>query len=163
MAFGMRVIRPRKKPLFDVRAITRAVEEQLDETAQAVREDFLTTVATWSGKGGKPRFGIKKSRANRVIYTESQKYAWVNEGTRPHVIAPKNKTVLVFQARYQAKTAVRTIASQAGGGSGADIFTRKEVHHPGTEGRHFDEAIREKWEPRFPRDMQEAINSEVGR
>lgn len=161
MPVGMKVIRPKRRPLFDVRAVTRAVEEQLDETAQAVRSDFLATVATWSGKGGKPRFGVKKTRFNRVIYTESQKYAYVNDGTRPHVIAPKSKAVLVFKASYQAKTAVRTIASQAGGGSGATVFTRKEIHHPGTEGRHFDEAIREKWEGRLPRDMQAAIDAEV--
>jgi hypothetical protein len=43
---------------------------------------------------------------------------WEHEGTRPHVIAPRNKKVLRFP-------------------SGGGVVFAKRVSHPGTQGSHF--------------------------
>jgi hypothetical protein len=50
---------------------------------------------------------------------------WVNDGTRPHIIRPKNAKVLAFKS------------------GGRTVFA-KVVHHPGTRARPFlDRALRE--------------------
>lgn len=153
-----KVILPRL-PLFDARALERVIESTLDATAEATKVDFEATTQTWSNK---PDFRIEKERGNRIVSTSDEKYAFVNYGTRAHTIRPRSGSQLAFPANYRAKTTPRVIASRPGGKSGPTVYTR-EVHHPGTEARHFDEEIKRKWDDLFAQNMQRAIDSEVGR
>lgn len=94
-------------------AKTKAMNEAglLLERCIALKTPVRTGVAKGSIK-------LKSYDATRAIVSSSLNYVpGLEEGTRAHVIRPKNAKVLAFNA---------------GGGK---VFT-KMVHHPGTKGRH---------------------------
>lgn len=64
-------------------------------------------------------------RGSVKVGSDLEYAAWVNDGTRPHVIRPRTKRYLKFQV------------------GGRTVFARK-VNHPGTKPRPFlDRALRE--------------------
>lgn len=65
-------------------------------------------------------------------------WEYVSEGTKPHKIRAKPGKVLLFPSMYAPKT--RPKARKTGGrGSHGPIVGTKEVNHPGSEGRGFNE------------------------
>jgi len=56
----------------------------------------------------------------------------VEKGSRPHLIAPRNKKALAFLPGATAGTHTWAEASSSG-----DRVVRRVVHHPGTKGKHF--------------------------
>lgn len=158
MKATLRPILPRGRGL-DRRRAERAIENALTGVAKAAKADFDTTTQTWRGR---PQFVIEESPGQRVVGTDDDIYGMLNEGTRPHTIAPKKK-ILVFKSGYRAKTVPMYIGSRAGGTSGGQVVTRKPVRHPGTAARKWDEAVGRKWERLFPVTMQRAIDAELSR
>lgn len=79
--------------------------------------------------------------------TVSANYArYVNDGTRPHIIRPRNARCLAF-APFGAKAGIkggRPSATFSFGGKTANVgmVCVKVVHHPGTKGSHFVEKTR---------------------
>ena len=64
-------------------------------------------------------------RPQFTVFSDVEYASMVNDGTRPHVIRPKNASVLRFQV-------------------GARVVYARVVHHPGTRARPFlDRAVRE--------------------
>lgn len=148
------VIPQRMRGVLDWYAASQAFDNALEETARAIKVDYETTTLTWRRR---PEFSIRVGgRYIRDIVTNDEVYYYVNYGTRPHDIRPKNAPRLAFQANYAAKTTPRVIASQQGGSSGPVVFSLGVVH-PGTEERRFDRAIGAKWEREWPVQLQRAI------
>ena len=142
----------------DERAMKRSLQSVLDTTAKDVKKDFEKTTATWNHN---PRFSIFRSRSwEREISTDSEIYGYVDEGTSPHEIRPRNR-VLVFKGSYRPKTRIRTIGASSGGSSGAPVFTSKPVQHPGTEAREFSDMLQQEWGKELEERMQAVINKEV--
>lgn len=112
--------------------------------ARDVKKDYESTVATWTDK---PAFKVTRRSAPSYIqysvYTSSEKYAYVDFGTRPHAIAARRSPYLRYQQVYRAKTRPGSIRSRAGGKSGPWLV-RKRVNHPGNEARKFTETIARK-------------------
>lgn len=135
-----------------------AISNALRGTSSAMKVDFGVTTRTWDNK---PEFIRKVDTSNftAVVYTESQIYFWLNGGTAPHIIRPKGKRPLTFWAGYRAKTTVRVIGSRKGGVTGNTIVYTRLVQHPGTEARHWDEEIANKWRKEFPTTLQRAIDA----
>lgn len=156
MTFRMKTIIP-KQLLFKPRELSRAIDNALTGSAKAVKVDFQVTTQTWVTK---PDFVIEDSPGKRTISTDNEIYGYVNDGTRPHIIAAKNAKQLVFGVPYGAKTAPKVIGSTAGR-RGKTIVRKKTVQHPGTEARAFDEVIADKWAEQLPVTLQRAIDSEV--
>lgn len=153
MAFSVIVITP---PPLPVAALTAAVEKALDNMADLVQADFHTTTASWDHQ---PQFTITRATAKRIISTGDRIYTMLNVGTRPHTIVARGRA-LVFQVPYRAKTAPRVIGSGGGGKGNQQVFTR-EVSHPGTEAREWDQAIAEKVQLSIGTVMQAAISAAV--
>lgn len=125
-----------------------------------IKADFESTTATWSHK---PRFEVMVSLTQPgptvVVDTNDEIYRYVAEGTKPHVIRPRTPGGrLAFPGTYRAKTTPGVIGSQAGGGSGETRFARV-VNHPGTEARNFHKLIAKKWQPKFKREMEDAMRT----
>ncbi len=140
---------------FDDKAHRRAVKVALDTAAQGVLADFAQTTATWSGK---PGFEVvDNGEFERVIGTDDENYARVDEGTRPHVIVAHGKA-LAFAPGGSAKTRPRVIGSSGGSKGGGVVFTQR-VNHPGTEGRQFANTIGEKWEPLLAAEVEQQLGS----
>jgi len=150
----MKVIVP--KELVNARALSRVVEAALDGVAAQALVDFQTTVATWDSK---PKFDIERVPGARVVGTDDENYGRVNEGTPAHRVQPRRAGgVLAFKPKYQAKSRVRHIGSQAGGPSGDTIFSRGHWVS-GIEAREFDAAIEGKYIGILPAVMQRAVDS----
>lgn len=130
-----------------------AERNTLEDLRQGIRADLARVTATWEHQ---PVFFEQKTQAAAGnlssgeirITTNDRIYKFVDEGTRPHIIRPRNpRGVLVFRGGYKAKTVPRYITSTAGGATGALRFA-KVVRHPGTKPRHFTATIMERWQRR---------------
>jgi len=158
MKISMTPIKVTKGFLSDPDKVSRAIENALTGAALGAKADFGVTQQTWSNKS-KGDFKIKSKPGERVIYTDSKIYGYVDKGTRPHIIRAKRKT-LAFRGGYKAKTSSGRIGSTSGGASGGWMFA-KVVRHPGTKARNFSKVIAAKWQKELPKIMQRAIDAEV--
>ena len=144
--------------MFDVPRLTRAVDNGLDGAAAAAKIDFEVTAQTWTNQ---PDITIESEPGRRRIGTDDTIYGYVNDGTKPHLIAPKNKKALSFNTPYGPKTSIGAIQSTAGSRGTNKVTTRKVIHHPGTAPRKFSDAIQTKWADKLPETLQRAIDSEA--
>ena len=144
------------KALFNIKSIGSSISKVLDEAAHDVQIDYLSTVGTFKKK---PTFTISKGSSissffrgdtQRIIGYKDANYLRLDEtGARPHIIRPKTKRFLVFQATYSRKTKPRTLGSFNGGASGKLIFA-KEVRHPGFQPNYHTITIADKWAKWLP-------------
>lgn len=131
------------------------------KVGRKIRKDFEKTTATWTRK---PKFEMVISLTapgpTVVVGTDNEIYGYVDQGTRPHRIAPRNSPYLVFQAGYRPKTRPRFIGSTTGGSFGNTVFARS-VMHPGITAREFSVTIQKKWERPFKKEMEQAMKRAV--
>ena len=128
---GIPQLQKRLAAIGDTRALLRDL--QIRTTAEAKR---LVPRKTGNlGRSISPGF----YSAHEAIVTAHAGYAaYVEKGTKPHVIRPRNKSSLRFPAAGVSKTLggrVRT-GEVRRLGAGAYVFAR-EVHHPGTKPEPF--------------------------
>lgn len=97
----------------------------------------------------------------------AQIWQYVNDGTDPHVITPKNASVLAFTwggpGSYNPKTRKGVLAPISGGGSvsgGKKVF-RPFVNHSGYEGRELNKAIADDYLPDFRRHIENSFRRTV--
>jgi len=135
----------------------------LRKAGTPMKQDFEKTTKTWKHK---PKFeksiSLKQPGPTVSVGTEDEIYEYVNDGTPAHKIpkVPKVKGALRFRwggkGSYKAKTKPGIIGSTPGGPRGPWV-SFKQVQHPGTKARKFDEVIQKKWGPRFERLMDKAM------
>jgi hypothetical protein len=131
-----------KKPLVDTAKLMRGLERAIDDTTAIVDANFKATVESWKHK---PKFirrrATRKGRGiEGDVLVRDEIYGYVTGGTRKHVIRPKRARLLAFRGGYRAKTRRRVIGSHRGGAYGSLRFA-KQVIHPGTEAREFQQEI----------------------
>ncbi len=101
----------------------QAIEISMKEAGDQVKKNVADTTAF---KGSILRKMVKVNRVSKYVFQtsmDSKIAVYMNDGTKPHVIAARRVRFLRFQ-----------------GASGATIF-RRSVNHPGTKATHFfDEA-----------------------
>lgn len=154
----VRVIKPKGK-VFNAPAMRRVVENALAAAARGARVDFNVTTKTWETR---PDFVIEKVKDGRAVYTTNTIYKFVNDGTKPHTIAPRNGKALVFPGPgFKPKTTPGVIGSKKGARGKGQIITPKPVQHPGTAPRGFREAIAKKWRAQLPKVIQAQISKVV--
>ena len=145
------------KNLIDIGKLQAEINAGLDESAQQVQVNLQKPTATWQTKVA---FQIKAIANGRIISTTNEIYGYVSGGTRPHIIRAKNKKYLNFPSASGPKTSPGSLDAGAGSRGPRDTF-RKQVQHPGTEARNFDQAAAEIAAQEFPARMQEAVNRGV--
>jgi len=148
-------------------AMSNAILKELRGITKDIKKDFARPVRTWKHKVKFVEefqiYTASPSGLGRVeIFIGSDDAIWryVEEGTRPHVILPKNSPYLAFKGTYTAKTIPGVIDSRKGGGSGKTEFSQGVIH-PGTQARHFSEAIAKLWRKRFTSRMEKAMRNAV--
>lgn len=139
---GLEAITPDTGSLFNGGLVEQLLTDAVNKTLQVIDRDFAKTTNTWKQQ---PAFTIKLARntggdLEGSVSTSDPVYIYVNSGTVPHDIRPRNAKKLHFLSGYRSKTSRRIIGSHAGGPSGTDVFA-DVVHHPGTEAREFDQEI----------------------
>lgn len=146
-----------RKIKLDPKKLQRELRKALYDTGEGVQKDLERTVASWTTK---VPFGILLGKDSVTIFPQGEGakvFKWVDEGTKQHIIAPKNKQALVFREGYRAKTSQNVIGSRSGGPTGGTVITKKPVQHPGTDPRNFRKTIVKKWEPLFQKAVDAAI------
>jgi len=128
-------------------------------TSTMIKPDFDSTTATWKSA---PDFNVDRAAYQGSdivgsVWTDNEVYGYVNNGTIPHDIFPVKAKKLHFMSGYTAKTVKRVVGSQSGGAFGNDVFSAG-VHHPGSEGREFDQAIVDKRQAGFEALIVSLIN-----
>lgn len=160
MAKVIAIIPKRKLP--DAKSLMKALEQGLNEVGDGMLKDYQKTVRTWRNRT-KPEFKkrIRKGASYSVeVEAVGKIYMWVSEGTRPHIITPKFAKALAFRGTFKPKTRYKFIGSSNGLRSGKFVYA-KRVRHPGSEGRKFHDAIKEKWDALIARIIQKRINQVV--
>jgi hypothetical protein len=135
----------------------------LGKESQAVADDILLDfelyTATWEHEVKFEEIvAVGPKTIEAFVGTDDEIFGYVDQGTRPHVIRPKNAKALHFFPGYVPKTQPGMEVSGKGGYSGdsQEVFS-KGVNHPGTEPRHIVEDKQKEWQPKFLKRMQEAM------
>jgi hypothetical protein len=103
------LVKPLKPKKLKVDKVRLNILNALRKEGRVVKRELEKTTATW--KGAKPTFKIAIGL-----------WVWLDEGTKPHVIAAKNVPNLIFRTDFKAKTKIKTFSSGPG-------------NHPGIEAR----------------------------
>lgn len=135
------------------------------ETEQRIARLLLQPTAGWSHKPSISADVIFHggSDVELRITIDDKIYAWVSQGTRPHIIRPKGPGYpLRFQSGYKAKTIPNSLTPSGGGKFGPEVRAF-EVRHPGTAPRYFVETAAERVEQDIPRILQREIERELSK
>jgi hypothetical protein len=124
---------------------------QMYNLARSAKSQLLEPTAGWSSP---PSFTISGSaqQGQVDIYTEDQKFAWFDDGTRPHVILPRTARVLRFRPGARRGRGGRS----GGGRSGGMVFARR-VYHPGIRPRNISKKVAASVQARLDRYVDTAI------
>lgn len=150
---------------YDVEAVVRASEKQVDEVARKMVDDFRKTTRTWEHK---VVFGVTVlSRGGEhlaAVGTNDEIYRYVDQGTRPHEIRARRKKFLAYRkGGFRAKTTPRKLSSSSGARATGPLRRPKAVMHPGTDAREFSKEVAKKWRNPSARLIQEAITDAIKR
>lgn len=129
----------------------------LDDFAKEVTTELESTVATWDTQVG---FETESTDESREVFTDSEVYKFVDEGTSPHVIKATTGSGLSFPTGFVSKTVPGVIGSRSGGKFGDFVQPPPmSVHHPGTEARDFTGLIQKEKQEKFEKAVIEAMES----
>lgn len=151
--------------------IQRKIRNAVLRVGRGIQRDFEKSVATWDHK---PVFTFSRDLSHDPIGffvgTVDTVFRWVDEGTGTgkeenpdsgwYLITPVRAKALKYQEDFFPKTFPGRIGSNTGGKSGDNVF-RDYTFHPGIEARGFTTIIREKWRPKFRKEILEAIKSGI--
>ncbi len=144
------------------RAAEKEVRRALVETEKPVLKEFEQVVDNWQHK---PRFIAKREGYTitvRPTGPNAKIYRYVDEGTRPHKIRPKNAPALSFvtggPGSYIPKT--KPIGQFGGPGvvRGGERVYAQEVNHPGTKARNFGGRIALRMAPVLAKAIRDAVS-----
>jgi len=118
---------------FNIKINQKAASEKLDKIGKYLVLKMQQELEAVVGKKTKFTENVKyKIEKNKVIiYTDNEILTYIEEGTEPHIIRPKNKKALAFQAghNYKTKQGQQVVAG--------DNVVLKQVKHPGTDPKPF--------------------------
>lgn len=156
--YEIKVIMPPAGQLFEGNRLKQAIVSAAKSCAAGAKVDFKTTTRTWEHQ---PEFQAVQQGDSFLVGTDDTIYGYVNKGTKPHLILPRRGRRLTWLGtNYRAKTTPGRIGSTRGGNDNTIVWARK-VHHPGTEARNFDTAIRDKWAKIMPQRIEQALAAAV--
>jgi hypothetical protein len=165
-AFESYIIRKNKN-------IRKEVRAEANQTARDLANWLTVAVRDWRHK---PRFAGRVTVRPDYIEvgvdvagTAKKIFFYVDQGTgkwgpkhQPYPIVPKNPGgMLKFQMGYSARTAPGAKIGQGTGQSFGDWVSKKEVMHPGIEGRKFTETVLKELTPDFEERISDAIDKGI--
>ena len=155
VTFRIEAIVPKQKDAAKI--FKAAYEGALRETAEEIKKDLEAVTRTWEHE---VKFTVRvikrRDRLGITVSTKDKIFAYLNYGTKAHVIRPKRARVLRFQSGYSAKTRPGFIGSSPGGASGDTVFAQS-VNHPGTAPRGFDKIIAKRRQKSLQSKMNHAM------
>jgi hypothetical protein len=133
-----------------------------NDVGREMKDSHEEVTSDWDHK---PTFKIGMSispylLAVQVNVTGENAKIWiyVDQGTRPHSIRPKNPGgVLAFQTGYNPRTTPVAQAHVGDGRASGDWVHAKAVQHPGNDARDFSGTLRRFWKQEFTRQIENAF------
>lgn len=159
------------KGVIDIDEVRLELLNALRKEGRLVRRELQKATRTWNHK---VTFDMKVSLAKGDRYvqvsTDDQIFAWVNDGTRSHMmgpILPVNKKALKIPSGSILKTTPHKLSSRKGRQVGP-YFIRKRTRrflHPGTEGRFFTQVVVDRIERtnRFQKGLDVAVQKGIAK
>lgn len=144
-------------------ALLKEFAKGLDDTRKVLYEDFTSVTSTWNPP---PRFRTKLHAGgwwkdySTEVWTTDQRYLWTDQGTKPHIIRPKNAKVLRFRRVFNAKSVPGRLKAYVGASSGRYLYANV-VHHPGTKPRRFTELIEKRRQDWYTARMKQAVANAI--
>lgn len=143
--YEIKMIKP-KKDTIDRKAIDKAAASIGKRIADNLRAQAKATVKTWEKQ---PQIKVKRKTTGDEIYVMLEIESWakpiwtyLDKGTKPHTITPKNAPFLVFrQEGFTAKTKVNQFLSKAGSEASGELQFRLSVKHTGNEARNWSKMM----------------------
>lgn len=115
----------------DPKHMTRALDRGLDDIVVQLGAKVIHEAPKKTGNLRRSVHPGPRSHLERTIVIGANYAAAVNNGTRPHIIVPRNRKTL----RFAADASGRRLSGRPR--SGADVVFAREVHHPGTRANPF--------------------------
>jgi hypothetical protein len=166
-ALKMRTVKPSKLKTKEMRDKLR---NGLRRVGAGMLKDFKRTTATWEHPvefhesthvaGDDQEIAVE-------VWTEDEIYGYVNNGTKPHEIwagfytGKSDKKVLAFVPGSVPKTTIGNLDAGPGAEGTGDAVYRAHVNHPGTKARRYDLQIEREWQPKFRKEMEDAMREAV--
>ena len=153
----------RKAAIMDLSSIMRKEVERTmrTEVAPALLKTHEDVVSDWKHRPEfRQRVSLTAKRLAVFIFPAGEHkdiWIYVDQGTKPHVIVPKNARMLRFRTGYKAKTAPGAGIRGGGGGATGPVVWAKKVNHPGSKARKFSEQIAKDIQPEAARDIENAF------
>lgn len=156
-------IRPKKLQVDGFRlALLNALRAEGTEHKRILSQ----TTAGWTGE--KPKFEslISLAGGDATVVTGPsgntkgvQKWQWLDEGTKPHVIRARRKPTLRFRAGgFRAKTSVGKFTSGSGRPASGPWRAPVSVRHPGTKARGWSALLTKQRRDPFRERVFDALN-----
>jgi len=146
-------IRPKSK--LSSKKVRAQLLNALRTEGKVIVAELDKTTRTW--KGDKPTFKFELSFAGGDVTLligpggnthGAQKWVWLNEGTKPHIIRARNAPLLRFRTTFVPKTKVGVFAS--GPGRIAPPWRSTfSVNHPGNAAREWSSKIVQRRKKKF--------------
>lgn len=136
----------------------RRYPEVIDETVFELATDSLAffekTTTTWSSR---PSFTVVKSATARYgVKTNSERWNWIDRGTRRRTIRAKPGGLLLFKVGGRAKSKPGTVRSFKGS-RGSKWRAARKVKHPGIRARHWTTTIVKRMQPQAANRLRRAL------
>lgn len=161
--FQVKAIKPKK---LKIPAVRQELEAALDGEGRASARELEKTTMGWRGR--KPRFDyiyeVSGNDASLLVGPTGDQHAvnkwrWLDEGTRPHIIRARRAPFLRYRLGYIAGSRPGTLRTKRGyhtGGPGLWRMSRA-VRHPGTEARGWSALVQRRRKPKFIKAMNDAL------
>lgn len=145
----LKVGRVRLELLNELRAEGRDVKKELERTTRNWKGVKPTFEALISLMGGGATLLVGPVGPTKGV----QKWTWLEEGTRPHVIRAKRAPFLRYRLGYNPSTRPGTLTSRGSYYVGRHFRRSKVVHHPGTQARGWAPLIQKRRKRKFTKRM----------
>lgn len=127
-----------KGPAWDIPEMRRGIQRALNRVSARAMDRLSAATKTWETP---PNFRVQAEHNSRKIEVRpALPFLFVDAGTRGHWIPKRPGARLIFRVPYKAKTRPWLLDSGPGG-PGDNWRSADRVWHPGTEPRHFTEAV----------------------
>lgn len=135
----------------------KIVREEAMSIAADMMLDLMVATATWKHNVKFKRIvDAKTDIVTIVVGSDDKIWGFVNQGTKEHIVLPRNKPMLWFRNTYTAKTIPGVLTSKPGGASGIWVSSKGTIPK-GIKPRKFDEALQKRWKTKFPKRIEAVV------
>lgn len=137
-----------------IKRYPQVIDETVFELATDSLALFEKTTTTWSSR---PSFSVVKSATARYgVKTNSERWNWIDRGTRRRIIRPKAGGLLIFKVPFRAKSKPGTIRSFKGS-RGSKWRSARRIKYPGIKARNWTQTIVKRLQPQAANRLRRAL------